>query len=635
LPVARKLALIVGNTEYTDGRLSRLVSPSADMASLADVLRSPDIGQFDEVRTLVNEPEAAARRELWSFFGGERRRDDLLLFYFSGHGVKDDHGALYLAFPDTDTSLLRASALPASEVSEAIDRSRSRRQVVVLDCCHSGAFERGAKAARGESVGTQAIFGDVSGFQGEGQGRVTLTATDATQYAWEGSNLTGEPERSVFTRHLVEGLRTGAADRNGDGWIGVDELYDYVYERVVSETPRQRPGKYGAVHGEFVIARRPPGSEQPVPLPPDIAEALASPQRPLRLDAVEFLAAWLAGGHVGRVLAARAALTRVAGADDSLGVREAATAALRAHPGDVVRPAGEEAVIVIPASAPGRREAPAAEPEPQAKPAGGGRQSWLEWALRETGGDAARAGVMVDAAMAALGRGADAGAAAAAARAAVAPPPTAPVPPVKVPVPTPVRRPGRSPMLVLGAIGAVLSLVLIVAIALAVRGAGGGSGLQSVQAPASGQTVDGLSCTSGEQLTQHVHVHLAVFVNGQEQEVPIGVGIPGGVTQQTASGPFVVSGTCFYPLHTHASDGVVHVEAASQDTLTLGSWFDIWGQPLSSTQVGGATGTTIAYVNGQRFSGDPRTIPMTSHSVIQIDIGGDVAPNPFTFPAGL
>jgi hypothetical protein len=130
-------------------------------------------------------------------------------------------------------------------------------------------------------------------------------------------------------------------------------------------------------------------------------------------------------------------------------------------------------------------------------------------------------------------------------------------------------------------------------------------------------------------------VHLAVFVNGQEQEVPLGVGIPNGVTQQTAGGPFVSAGSCFYPLHTHAADGVVHVEAAKQDSLTLGSFFDIWGQPLSATRVGDATGTTIAYVNGQRYQGDPRSIPMTSHSVIQIDISGDVPPRAFTFPTGL
>jgi hypothetical protein len=302
------------------------------------------------VRTLLNREERAARRELWSFFGGaERRRDDLLLFYFSGHGVKDDQGQLHLAFPDTEIDLLRATALPATELRDAMDMSRSRRQVVVLDCCHSGAFERGAKAVMGESVGTHGLFGDARGFQAEGEGRVALTATDATQFAWEGGALTGSAERSVFTRCLVEGLQSGRADRNGDGWVGVDELYDYVYSQVVSETPRQRPGRFGAVQGEFMIARRRPGSEEPVPLPPDIAADLDSPHRAPRQSAVEFLAGWLHGGHIGRALAAKSALERMAGEDDSLTVRQLARDALERPLEPAPAPAAPEPPIVIPA----------------------------------------------------------------------------------------------------------------------------------------------------------------------------------------------------------------------------------------------------------------------------------------------
>ena len=274
---------------------------------------------------LLDQEERAARRALWSFFcSAERRRDDLLLFYFSGHGVKDDHGQLHLAFRDTEIDLLRATALPATELRDAMDQSRSRRQVVVLDCCHSGAFERGAKAVAGESVGTHALFGDVRGFESEGEGRITLTATDATQFAWEGRSLTGEAERSIFTRCLVDGLQSGKADRDGDGWVGVDELYDYVYGEVVSQTPRQRPGKFGAVQGEFIVARRRPGSEEAVPLPLDVAADMDSPHRATREAAVAFLGGWLHGRHIGRRLAAHTALERVASADDSIRVRQLA-----------------------------------------------------------------------------------------------------------------------------------------------------------------------------------------------------------------------------------------------------------------------------------------------------------------------
>ncbi|MCK4900129.1 MAG: tetratricopeptide repeat protein, partial [Anaerolineales bacterium] len=75
-------------------------------------------------------------------------------------------------------------------------------------------------------------------------------------YAWEGDQVTGEAENSVFTHHLIQGLKTGQADTDGDGRITVDELYDYVYEQVVQQTPKQTPGKWSyKEQGEIVIAR--------------------------------------------------------------------------------------------------------------------------------------------------------------------------------------------------------------------------------------------------------------------------------------------------------------------------------------------------------------------------------------------
>ena len=67
----------------------------------------------------------------------------------------------------------------------------------------------------------------------------------------------GSAARSVFTRHLVAGLRDGSADLDGDGDVTVDELYSYVHERVVAEMPRQRPKHQSDVEGRIVLARNP------------------------------------------------------------------------------------------------------------------------------------------------------------------------------------------------------------------------------------------------------------------------------------------------------------------------------------------------------------------------------------------
>jgi hypothetical protein len=180
--------------------------------------------------------------------------------------------------------------------------------------------------------------------------------------------------------------------------------------------------------------------------------------------------------------------------------------------------------------------------------------------------------------------------------------------------------------------------VLIVIAIVAVNAFSQPSGLLAgTDGQAQGQTVDGISCQTTEQLVYHIHAHLAVYTNGTARIIPAGIGIvPPVQTTQTANGPIVYAGKCFYWLHSHTQDGVIHIESPTQQVYTLGNYFDIWNQPLSGTQVGSAKGQVTAYVDGQRFSGNPRSIPLTPHALIQLDVGsGSPSPQPFTFAAGL
>jgi formylglycine-generating enzyme required for sulfatase activity len=240
-----KYALIIGNTEYTDPGLAQLSAPGKDAEDFARVLRDRDIGAFDEVNILLNQPSSSAIEAIDEFFN-QKKPDDLLVLYFSGHGVRDELGALYLAVKNTNRSKLRSTAVKSDYIREAMDQSRSRRQVLILDCCNSGAFAQGTKAATGGS------FGTASAFEG-GYGRIILTATDSTQFAWEGDKVIGETDNSLFTHFLVEGLN-GKADLDGDGRITVDELFDYTYEKVVLATPKQTPSKFSSKQqGEIVL----------------------------------------------------------------------------------------------------------------------------------------------------------------------------------------------------------------------------------------------------------------------------------------------------------------------------------------------------------------------------------------------
>jgi hypothetical protein len=147
-----------------------------------------------------------------------------------------------------------------------------------------------------------------------------------------------------------------------------------------------------------------------------------------------------------------------------------------------------------------------------------------------------------------------------------------------------------------------------------------------------GQSVDGIQCGPGEQLVEHTHARLTLFVNGHSEKVPYGVGIADPQLQQGIGLPFVVSGACISWLHTHTTDGIIHTEAPAKHTYTLGNFFDVWGQPLSSTQVGPAKGTVTALYNGRVWLGDPRDIRLTEHAQIQLEVGSPLV-GPVRIPA--
>lgn len=144
-----------------------------------------------------------------------------------------------------------------------------------------------------------------------------------------------------------------------------------------------------------------------------------------------------------------------------------------------------------------------------------------------------------------------------------------------------------------------------------------------------GQPVDNISCGGMEYGTLHIHTHLAIFYNGTQVAIPRLIGFA----------PIPPQG-CLYWIHTHAQDGIIHVESPTvapegSAGFDLGMFFDLWGQPLERSNVAGLKGPVIAYVNGTRYDGDLRMIPLLSHQQIVLEIGTKTVPPPnYAFPPG-
>ena len=313
-----RYALVIGNSEYDDGTLAQLKTPVTDTQALAAALNDPKLGQFDDVTLIVNQTELATRRGISQFFA-QKKPDDLVVLYFSCHGILDDRGRLYLAVKDTQHELLKATGISASFITDEMDSCRSRRQVLIMDCCYGGAFVRGTKGGPEKAL-TQTTF------EGAGYGRVVLTASDSTQFALEGDQVVEQANLSLFTHYLLNGITTGEADQDEDGIISLDELYDYTFNQVVSTTPRQTPCKWSYnQQGDLVIAKSPRVKViKPAELSAELLDALQNPYSSVRLGAIDAMKRLLMGKDPSYSLAAQIALESLT-TDDSRSVSEAAT----------------------------------------------------------------------------------------------------------------------------------------------------------------------------------------------------------------------------------------------------------------------------------------------------------------------
>ncbi|MFN6488012.1 MULTISPECIES: caspase, EACC1-associated type [unclassified Nostoc] len=236
-----KVALLIGVSEYEPG-LNPLPSAVRDVEAVCEVLLHPEIGGFaaSDITLLKNPERQVVEIAIETLFSG-RYKDDLLLLYFSGHGIKDDRGRLYLATRNTSKTrqgeLIRSTSVSANFIHDRMSESRSRRQVVILDSCFSGAFAEGMSAKDDGTIDIREQLG--------GEGQAVLTSSTSTQYSFEeqGQDL------SIYTRFLIEGIKSGEADRDQDEFISIDELHEYASQKVRELQPAMKPEIYAIREG--------------------------------------------------------------------------------------------------------------------------------------------------------------------------------------------------------------------------------------------------------------------------------------------------------------------------------------------------------------------------------------------------
>jgi hypothetical protein len=247
-----KYALLIGVSEYQAEGLKPLPAAVKDVVALKEVLQRPDVGGFDEANiTVLSNPDRQQMETTIDQVFHQVGKDDLLLFYFSGHGLIDPgNGDFYFSTRDTrkrGNRPISTTAVSPSFIHRmmGMGECQSRRQVVILDCCYAGSFVKGLQS---KDDGTVKVAVQVA-MQLGSEGRVVLTASTSIQYAYEKPDFA----LSIYTHYLVEGLAKGTADLNDDGVIDVYELHEYVREKVQEANPNMTPEFYGAREGHTIV----------------------------------------------------------------------------------------------------------------------------------------------------------------------------------------------------------------------------------------------------------------------------------------------------------------------------------------------------------------------------------------------
>ena len=236
----RKIGLVIGTNNYADRGIKDLDFAEDDAKAIKEVLLDANLCGFDEVIEVIDKPWIEASKKIEKILK-DAEHDDLVLFYFSGHGKLDNKGKLCLLFKDTEIDYLFSTSLFFGDINRCIGDSKCKTVLIIIDSCFSG-----AAGIKGDDLLTRSLS------EASGTGRIILSATKEFEVAKEDQDL----KQGVFTHYLLEGLKTGAADTDDNGLISVDEFYDYAYKKIKEGYP-QTPTKRGEFEGEIFIGKNP------------------------------------------------------------------------------------------------------------------------------------------------------------------------------------------------------------------------------------------------------------------------------------------------------------------------------------------------------------------------------------------
>jgi len=244
-------ALVIGVSKYQ--RLpggQQLQFAERDAASVAEALEKRGVSNSN-VKLLVGAEAttAAIKSAIGNWLAKSASESDTIIIFFSGHGFFErEFKESYLLGYDSDPKDAYGSALSINEIGEALARRvRSAHVLVIADALRRDFFDPDSDPAVAKSF--QEAFDHMTSTR---SGLAAILASGSGEFSREGQRWGGH---GAFTKHLVDVLNEGV-DRNGDGTITADELFDSISTRLAEDTSnKQHPWKSGSTLAQVTVAR--------------------------------------------------------------------------------------------------------------------------------------------------------------------------------------------------------------------------------------------------------------------------------------------------------------------------------------------------------------------------------------------
>lgn len=264
-----KKAIIIGVSEYDDNNMQDLEFCADDGEKMYETLTSITYQIQDNHKLIGNVKFDKMRDAIYDFFDNcNIKADDTLIFYYSGHGIPDIDGDVYLSTSEIDPDSPYRRGFSFNELTKMMNNSASTKIVTILDCCYSGAAKMDKGIGKGEEnaavkLGISAI-NDKSLNLRKTKGICILAASQAAQEAYalkEGNN-------SIFTHYLLEGLKGNEKSIDSSGNVTADSLGKFIYREIVNlphdRRPKQTPIQKIEASEGIVIAQYPQLIKKPV-----------------------------------------------------------------------------------------------------------------------------------------------------------------------------------------------------------------------------------------------------------------------------------------------------------------------------------------------------------------------------------